>query len=255
MTSSTVPNGKIAPPNINCGTVCAGNFDIGSSVTLTASPTSTTGALFSSWAGDCASSTSNTCTLTMDSAKNVSVNYVLPPAALPRSARTESTYALTVHRIGQGHETSIGLAIDCGTVCTAKFPSSTQVTILTTAATDYHFTSWSGCTSTVNNGSGCKVLMSAAKDVTVTYTQKIPLLGVTIHRNGVGTVMSAPLGINCGTACANGFPLNSMVGLTALAGAGYTFTGWSGGCTGSDAGCTLTMDAIKDVTANFTVSQ
>jgi uncharacterized repeat protein (TIGR02543 family) len=43
-----------------------------------------------------------------------------------------------------------------------------------------------------------------------------------------------------------------VVNVTATPAAGYTFTSWSGACTGSGA-CSVTMDAAKTVTANFTV--
>jgi len=39
--------------------------------------------------------------------------------------------------------------------------------------------------------------------------------------------------------------------MTAAAGASYSFTGWSGACTGTGS-CVVTMDAAKSVTATFT---
>ncbi|RYY84361.1 MAG: T9SS type A sorting domain-containing protein, partial [Chitinophagaceae bacterium] len=43
----------------------------------------------------------------------------------------------------------------------------------------------------------------------------------------------------------------SSVTLTATAAAGYTFTGWSGDASGTSASVSITMDANKNVTANF----
>jgi len=43
-----------------------------------------------------------------------------------------------------------------------------------------------------------------------------------------------------------------VVALAATPSAGSIFAGWSGACTGSD-GCSVTMDAAKSVTANFTL--
>ena len=49
------------------------------------------------------------------------------------------------------------------------------------------------------------------------------------------------------------YDYNTSVTLTAAAATGSTFTGWSGaGCSGTGA-CTVTMDAAKNVTANFTL--
>lgn len=68
-----------------------------------------------------------------------------------------------------------------------------------------------------------------------------------------GTVTSSPAGINCGLDCTEAFTAGSTMTLTASAGAGYTFAGWSGGGCSGTGSCTLTMDAFKGVTANFTV--
>jgi uncharacterized repeat protein (TIGR02543 family) len=69
---------------------------------------------------------------------------------------------------------------------------------------------------------------------------------------GAGTITSSPPGINCGTACSAGYIVNTVVTLTAAPDAGNTFTGWSGGCSGTGLTCNVTMDAIKSVTATFT---
>ena len=43
----------------------------------------------------------------------------------------------------------------------------------------------------------------------------------------------------------------TVVAVTATPATGYAFTSWSGACTGAGA-CSVTMDADKTVTANFT---
>ncbi|MBA3454067.1 MAG: hypothetical protein H0T42_13315 [Deltaproteobacteria bacterium] len=76
-------------------------------------------------------------------------------------------------------------------------------------------------------------------------------LTVTKTGNGVGTITSAPTGINCPTDCNETFMAGTSVTLTATPSAGSTFLGWSGGgCTGAGA-CTVTVDAAKTVTASF----
>jgi hypothetical protein len=69
---------------------------------------------------------------------------------------------------------------------------------------------------------------------------------------GVGSVVSAPSGINCGSDCTEAFSDGTTVTLTALPNAGSTFAGWSGGCTGTGT-CTVTMTAATNVTATFTL--
>lgn len=81
-------------------------------------------------------------------------------------------------------------------------------------------------------------------------------LNVVLNDTAGGTVASTPGGINCGGTCSAAYNNNTRVTLTVSSNTGYTFAGWSGGassdaCTGTGA-CMLTMDASKNVTANFT---
>lgn len=81
-----------------------------------------------------------------------------------------------------------------------------------------------------------------------TYT-----LSVSAPTSG-GYVGSYPSGISCGngaTSCAARFSAGSTVELTAAASPGYNFTGWSGACTGSATGCSLSMTSARSVTATF----
>lgn len=82
---------------------------------------------------------------------------------------------------------------------------------------------------------------------------------LTVNKSGPshGTVTSNPAGINCGTSCGSApydYAQNTSVTLTATAASGYTFSSWSGdACAGSASPtCTVTMNAAKTVTANFT---
>ena len=76
-------------------------------------------------------------------------------------------------------------------------------------------------------------------------------LAVTIV--GTGSVSSTPGGIACPSTCTGSFPDASSVALNPIPGAGFTFAGWSGACTGTGA-CNVTMSADKTVTATFTAS-
>jgi uncharacterized repeat protein (TIGR01451 family) len=72
--SGTVTAGAGA---INCGTTCTGTYPQGTSVSLTATPS--TGAIFSSWSGACTGTDPNTCTVVMNSAQSVTATFGLPP--------------------------------------------------------------------------------------------------------------------------------------------------------------------------------
>jgi hypothetical protein len=68
--------------------------------------------------------------------------------------------------------------------------------------------------------------------------------------DGLGTVTSSPLGIDCGVACSAPFGYGTTVTLTATPVGGATFEGWSGDCSGTGA-CTVTMSEARTITATF----
>ena len=79
-------------------------------------------------------------------------------------------------------------------------------------------------------------------------------LGVQAAGAGGGTVLSAPVGINCGQACSASFASGTQVTLTETAAPKSIFVGWAGGCSGNGPSCTLTLSSSKQVTATFDVS-
>jgi phospholipase C len=74
---------------------------------------------------------------------------------------------------------------------------------------------------------------------------------VTVSLSGTGTVTSSPAGITCGSTCSASFAKDTQLTLTATAGTGSSFAGWSGACTGTSE-CAFTVAASSAVTANFT---
>ena len=89
--------------------------------------------------------------------------------------------------------------------------------------------------------------------VTISYRVPKPLATLTVHKAGagVGTVTSAPAGIDCGSDCAASFPVDSKVVLTATAGKGSTFVGWSGSSCAGQSACTVSLGSSTTVTADF----
>jgi hypothetical protein len=91
--------------------------------------------------------------------------------------------------------------------------------------------------------------------VTATFTPSTSYaITYTKAGTGSGIINFAPTGsqASCSTSCSNTYATGSVVTLSAAPAAGSTFTGWSGGCTGT-AVCQLTMSAAKAVTATFKV--
>jgi hypothetical protein len=77
LTVTKVGNARITstPAGIDCGDVCTAEFEVGTVVTLTATPDP--GWAFAGWSGACAGST--TCVVTVDAGKAVTASFELPP--------------------------------------------------------------------------------------------------------------------------------------------------------------------------------
>ena len=72
---------------------------------------------------------------------------------------------------------------------------------------------------------------------------------LTVAVTGTGTVTSIPGGINCPTTCTASFASGTSVTLTATAGSGFQFSGYSGACSG--ASCQLVLSSNHSVSAAF----
>jgi hypothetical protein len=75
---------------------------------------------------------------------------------------------------------------------------------------------------------------------------------LTTSKSGTGTITSNPAGINCGSTCTYSYTSGEYVTLTATPGTGYTFSNWSGACSGTGT-CSVTMSQARSVTATFAV--
>ena len=170
-----------------------------------------------------------------------------------------SQFPLTVTEAGTGSGTVSGNAqpqILCPSTCSQSYPSGTQVTLTATPNSGSTFAGWSGNAGCSGTGT-CTVTMSAAQSVTATFnaTTTFPLT-VTEAGTGSGTVSgNAQPQILCPSTCSQNYPSGTQVTLTATAGSGSTFAGWSGNAACSGTGtCTVTMSAAQSVTATFNKS-
>jgi hypothetical protein len=162
----------------------------------------------------------------------------------------EFPVAVSVVGTGSGIVTSNPTGISCSPTCNATYSCGTQVNLTANANTGSHFIGWSGACS----GTGsCNLTVNSAQNVTANFSLNSYPLTVSKTGNGAGMVTSSPAGINCGTTCTANYNHGTMVTLTATPANGSTFTGWSGGCSGTGS-CVTTMTSAQTVSANFNIN-
>jgi hypothetical protein len=117
------------------------------------------------------------------------------------------------------------------------------ITLTATANTGWAFSVWSGDASGSTNP--VTITIDSNKVVTATFTQNQHTL--TVNTVGSGSVAKNP---DQGT-----YAFGTVVTLTAVPSAGWSFGAWSGAATGSTNPVTITLDSNKVVTATFTQNQ
>jgi endoglucanase len=137
-----------SPAGINCGTDCSKIYELGTTVTLTASPAS--GSYFSGWSGAC--SGTGSCTLSMTQANLVIATFNVP-----------ETLTVTLSGAGSGTISSSPGGINCGTSCRGTYQLNTQVTLTAAPASGSQFQGWSGACS--GTAATCIVTVDSAKNV------------------------------------------------------------------------------------------
>ncbi len=86
-------------------------------------------------------------------------------------------------------------------------------------------------------------------------TPSNPLSGpfnLRVVKEGTGSVKGDSGDLFCGTQCSKMYVKNTRVALTATAGSGFRFAGWSDACQGTDPICRIHMTGPKTVVAVFT---
>lgn len=188
------------------------------------------------------------------------------PSESPSGAASPSTtgesYLLTVTVSGAENAVvqSIPAGINCPSVCSARFPAGTVVTLrpLASAPTGGYETRFLGFTGACT-GSSCSVTISGRATVAASFTL-VPEPGtLTVVKSGPDSgglfihSMIPPVsttGIYCGEVCSYDFQIGSTVTLYVVLAEGTTFTGWSGACTGTSE-CVITITGPVTVTATY----
>jgi Divergent InlB B-repeat domain len=152
LTLNTVGNGQVTglPGVVRCSGACSANINVGTLVTLTATPAS--GMAFGGWSGACAGA-QNVCSVTVDSAAGVTATFI-------------QSFNLTVARSGKGTVTSNPDGIGCGVKggsCAAKYGAGAVVTLTAVPDAGSIWTGWGGACS----GTSLTCTVTITKDTPV----------------------------------------------------------------------------------------
>jgi len=123
------------------------------------------------------------------------------------------------------------------------FAQGSSVTVTATPKTGYSFTNWTEGVTVVSTNASYQLNMAGNKTLVANFATGTSTF--TLNATGVnGTVVKLP-----NTATYNS---GATVSLTATPATGFVFTSWSGDATGTASPLTVTMNANKNITANFT---
>ena len=169
----------------------------------------------------------------MNSNKSITANLA--------TSTTSYTLTVTVNPVGGG---TVAKSPNM-----TQYPAGTEVTLTAASSTGYAFNNWSGDAS--GTGLSVSVTMDSNKSITANFAPRSAgasnyTLTVSVSPAGRGTVTKSP--------SASQYAAGTVVTLTAKPGAGYAFSNWSGGASGSDPSLAVTMNSNTSVTANFVPS-
>lgn len=225
--------GSVAGNGIDCGATCSTPLDVGTSVSLAATPDA--GSRFGNWSGACTGTAG--CNFTLSVTSTVTAEFT-------------KQWALSVSKSGGGNGTVSGNGIDCGGTCSVLLDQGAAVSLAAAAAGGSVFIGWSGdCTGT----GSCSPDMSAARSVDAMFVPSTQQYALTVTVSGSGAITSSPKGVRCGKQCATSFSVGTTVTLTAKPANKHVFLGWTGDCVteGTSLTCTLPMLRAQTVGAVF----
>jgi DNA-binding beta-propeller fold protein YncE len=154
---------------IECGVVCVGGFDEGSTATLTA--TSAAGSRFAGWIGCDSEPSPSSCEVVMGAARAVNAEFDPEPGVAPPPPPGPQQRTLTVTATGLGGAggtvRSAPAGIDCGASCSHVYRRGTPLTLTAEPAPGSVFLGWGGCEG--DSGSRCTLNLGADRDIVAAF--------------------------------------------------------------------------------------
>ena len=221
-------NGSVIGSNINCGVICSRQYDYGTSITITATPS--TGYHFVQW---------EDVDWTNDPSEllNDSITFILEKDKNIKAIFSINMYDVNITVIGSGLVTSTDGHISCDPQCHRQYPHGHIVNLNAAPNIGHYFVGWSGdLTGTILDRS---ITITENKNIIAEFSIITYLLEITME--GSGFVVSTPIEIKCGQLqighpqgeqsdilCDDNFDYYTLVSLKAYADVGYELDGCDG---------------------------
>lgn len=167
------------------------------------------------------------------------------------------TYVITDGVTERNWQVKVTVEPEIYTIATASLPASggtasgggeytegSTVTVNASANDGYEFVHWKEGESVVSETNPYSFTAAADRNLTAVFTE---IFTLTVETTGTGTVKVNNVNYSGPVTAKSGTTLN----LEAVAGEGFTFSGWSGDLTSTDNPLSLNIDANKNVTATF----
>ena len=153
-----------------------------------------------------------------------------------------------VVKTGTGTGVVSGIAINCGSTCSASTTVGASVSLTATPDAGQQFDGWSGDAASCGSATNCTFTVQSTRAIARAAFSTGTTVSVALAGNNMGTVTSNPAGISSsstpGSDCSEIYRRGSMVTLTAApANANNVFVSWGGdtaGC-GTSTSCTLML--------------
>ena len=234
-------------------TTCAIPVQVGSTVTITR--TVGTSSSFGGWAGACAATTTEACSLTVTGDLSAGAVFTLIPVPLAVGPAAGNQGAGTVTSADGAIACAIGGSTTNGT-CTADVAVGATVTLRSVPAQGQVFLGWGGACASAGTSGTCTFTATSATAVTVIYGAPQTLTLILRGANGaggwvIGANQPCELVGSAGTiTCTPATTFGKTVTLTAMADSASTFSGWGGACSGVGE-CSVTLDQPRTVVVNY----